>query len=160
MLVKFYYHPERKGERDGLPFYENEIYVEIFRDSTNTVVRRATQDHFDLYPESYAAFTKTSAKMDESGYPIELWPALTPADVENLKAAGLTTVEKLSQSVLGKVPPHLHHFISLAKDQIKVARGSAAEELNQLREENEILKSQLAESKSLVNSLRKAKEAA
>lgn len=158
MFVKFYNRPvaTRKDE-NGLPFYENQVFVIIARDATNQVERRADEEDFDRFPETYAAFLKATRRDEKhEGLILEMWPLVTPADVENLKVHGFHTVQqlaKVNRSDQAKMPPHIGVLVTSAKNYVKVAGEVAktaerVEELSRenanLREELGIVKAQLA----------------
>ena len=132
MLAKFYLRPVSKTVDDtGLPLYKDEVFVIIKRDSTHTVERLAEPADFTRFHLEYAHFLKSIEKMDESdgGVPLELWPVATPADVLNLKARGIKTVQQLAKvnsKVLSIMPGPVKVLVDQAKRYMEIAGAANA----------------------------------
>src|ERR1700741_4865537 len=81
----------------GRPIYRNEERVQfIMPGSPNQPVFRVTDEHRQRWAEAYAAF-KRGEEMTADGTPLEQWPTLTRAQVLELKAMGVYSVEQASQ---------------------------------------------------------------
>lgn len=147
MFVTFYNHPvQTKIDEQGLPFYENKVFVIISRDHTNEVNRPADEDDFERFPETYAAFLKATSKEEKhEGLVLEMWALATPADILNLKAHGFHTVQQLAKVAKGKqaeMPPHIGVLVEQAKNYVKIAGDAnlVTERINALTEEISMLK--------------------
>ena len=86
------------SEKAGHPVYDSVEKVEIIipGQSLSTAVRFVNQELKNRWPQQYAAF-KAGMEAPVEGTPIEEWPPLIPAEVANLKAINIMTVEQLSQ---------------------------------------------------------------
>jgi len=86
---------------DGLPVFRNVTMIQIERPPTLHLIREATPQEFHDYPEEYDAFKREVKGRDpvvsEMGYPLVMWPALTPADVRTFVSRGIYTVEELAK---------------------------------------------------------------
>jgi hypothetical protein len=160
MLVTFYNRPVQAGVgEDGLPLFQDRVYVKIARDMTNTVDRAATEEDYERFPLAWKHYQKKSRPAELGGFPLEMWPTLTPSEVAMLKARDVFTVQQFA--AIGKqnargMPPALAEKQRLAVEYIAVAGDANAvteklqdlkakldmltEENKQLREENAILK--------------------
>jgi hypothetical protein len=163
MLVRFYYAPVKVHNDDGgIPVYSDVAFVQITMDATTTVDRKARDADFERFPEQYAHFLKTQVGYEpiENEVPLEMWPMCTPADVQNLRARGVRTVEQLAKAkpeLVKIMPPSVVSLVGSAKNYLTMA-GSAAKttaladklinENNVLKEENAMLKAQIANLKA------------
>jgi hypothetical protein len=96
------------------------------------------------FPRQYAAWKAGAEQETAGGWPLEKWPELDVAQVEELRARGVRTVEQLagmSDANLGKLGPGWRAVRQAAQDFLEAAKSSAP--LTRLREENETLKSQV-----------------
>lgn len=100
LLVKFYLHPAQdkaKTKAAGRPVFVDKEYISIMapgnRDSK--VARPARRMDIDRFPRHYEAFKKNE-EVPIEGTPLTQWPAVTKAQVENLKYANIITVEQLA----------------------------------------------------------------
>jgi len=100
LYVKFFYHP-RKNEllstQEGRPIYEDREYIEItVPGNRDMVVCRPISDiERERFPRHYAAFRNKAAQPND-GTPLNIWPALTKAQVEEMKFFNVHTVEQLA----------------------------------------------------------------
>ncbi len=138
MLVKFFNRAVQKGlDEQGLPFYENALFITISRDSTHEVIREADEDDFVRFPETYEAFLKANDNGDVlSGIPIEMWPLATPADVENIRLNKIKTVQELAKLDKSKAPAYIGVLVDKAKDYVNMAGdvGKTAQQIDKLKE--------------------------
>lgn len=123
MFVKFYYKPTESGfGEDGLPLYEDRIWVIIARDSTHKMDRVAKDEDFKRFQPIYDAFVRENAEYSElEGFPLEMWSALKPSQVATLKAREIRTVQELAKSPPAKMPSEYRELKSLADKFIKLA---------------------------------------
>lgn len=86
---------------DGLPHFVNTTMIQIERPPLLKLNREANRDDFQNYPEEYEAFQRTlrarNEAIAEDGYPLVMWPVLSPADVETFAARQIYTVEDLAK---------------------------------------------------------------
>jgi hypothetical protein len=102
-------HMTAKSEAEGRQIYEEMEYVRILvpGDSKSLVDEKVKDHHRDRWPTQYARF-KNNQLAPEDGMPLDLWPAIGPAQVMELRAAHVRTVEALaglSDAQLQKVCP-------------------------------------------------------
>lgn len=80
--------------REGRPCWRQEERVQFMAPgSTNQHVARVTDEHRQRWPEAYAAF-KSGVDAPVDGIPLEQWPALNKAQVFELRALHINTVEQ------------------------------------------------------------------
>ena len=160
MFVQFYFKPvERGNSDDGLPFYEDQVYIKITRDATHSVERKANEDDYERFEELHKKFLKaTSGHKTVEGYPLHLWSVLTPAQIQNFNARDIYTVQELadlSETKLKKMPRE----VSTLRDQavLFVELAGAGEGLTKkakaLKAENTELLDQVNTLKARVTSL-------
>ena len=113
-LVHFYegWADHHEVSTDGFPVYQNTVMIQIERPPLLKLNREANRDDFANYPDEYAAFKTINRGRDgsvsEQGYPLVMWPVLTPADIQIFAARGIYTVEELAK-LAGRrdMPPDL-----------------------------------------------------
>jgi hypothetical protein len=102
-LVHFYqgWATTHETSADGLPVYRDVVMIQIERPPTLKLNREAEPQEFVDYPDEYDAFKKEIRARDpgvsEIGYPLVMWPALTPASVQMFAVRGIYTVEELAK---------------------------------------------------------------
>jgi hypothetical protein len=86
-----------QSEKAGHPVYDDVEMVEIniAGSSRATSVQIVKAEHKQRWPQAYAAF-QAGLEPAHDGAPLEEWPPLSPAQVANLKAMNIHTVEQLS----------------------------------------------------------------
>ena len=162
-IVRFYEKPKlnkAKTSEAGRPIYDSVEMVEVivagdkhFRphfpahEPTVTYDNATQQDDrrtwAERYPAEYKAY-KTQGTMSVSGTPVEAWPLLTRAQVAELKALDIFTVEQIAdmtdrnRHILG---PSARQIIAQARTYIDQARDTAAPQ--RLAAENEALRAEL-----------------
>lgn len=165
MFVRFYYAPVEAGtDQNGVPVYEDAVHVIINVDATNTVDRKARESDFERFPDQYDYLKKSSVGYEpiEGQVPLEMWPMCKPADIANLKARGIRSVEDLAAvkpDLLKKMPPSVASLVESAKNYMTMA-GSVnkkSELADRLIEENKALREEVGLLKSEVAMLRKEK---
>jgi len=120
LLVRFYRKPVKDDDlslKDGRPIFVEREYVEIMvpgdRDSVNRPVRDEDKQRFAKVYEKWA---RTGAQPVQ-GTPLEAWPQITRAQVEELRYFNVTTVEALAE--LADV--HASRFMGLYEMKKKAA---------------------------------------
>lgn len=162
-VVRFYEKPKlnkQKTAEAGRPIYDSVEMVEVivagdkhFRPhfpahEPTVTYDNATQQEdrrtwAERYPAEYKAY-KTQGMMSVSGTPVEAWPLLTRAQVAELKALDIFTVEQIAdmtdrnRHVLG---PSARQLIAQAKAYIEQASNAATPQ--KLAAENEALRAEL-----------------
>lgn len=96
-----------KSAQEGRPVYDDVEMVEIIIPGQNQSIatERVKQHHKERWPSQYAAW-KAGLEAVHDGSPLELWPPLTPAQIANLKALNVHTVEQLAavdDQALGRI---------------------------------------------------------
>jgi hypothetical protein len=88
---------EFKSNEAGHSIYADVEMVEVIipGDSKSTWAGRVKQEHKDRWPREYEAFKKGQA-VEHDGYPLKMWPPMTPALVATLGALNVYTVEQLA----------------------------------------------------------------
>ena len=86
---------------DGLPLFIDTTMIQIEKPPLLKLNRAATPEDFANYPAEYDAFKSSlkarDAAIGDNGYPLVMWPALSPAQVETFAARGIYTVEELAK---------------------------------------------------------------
>ena len=160
MLVKFYFRPVKTGTgEDGLPLYEDQVWVKINRDMTHSVDRQAKEEDFSRFRELYDSFKRETADYSElEGFPLEMWSALRPAEVANLKSRNFRTVQDLAKTkgtVLQSMPGDYKELVARSKKFIALAGMGTGltKEAERISSENELLKEDLAAAKKHIKAL-------
>lgn len=153
LLVRFYEKAYRVT-RDEL--VEGKLVPRIAFEKRERVAIRIPGDktleaHHDVdeaikerFPRQYAAWKSGAEAETAGGWPLEKWPEVDVAQIEELRARGVRTVEHLagmSDANLAKLGPGWRPVRQAAQDFLESAKSAAP--LTRLREENEALKSRL-----------------
>lgn len=146
-LVKFENRAVQTGEEEGLPVFEDKIHLIVDRPPNTRVIRVAKDDDKEKYPDAFKLFekTQTANAETEGGMPLDKWPSLTPADVKNLLARDITSVEQLANlpaKEAKKLTGRLAELPDRAKDFVEIASGAGQSEvmIGELKAEIELLK--------------------
>jgi hypothetical protein len=131
LYVTFGLHPrqnEAKTLEQGRPIFDDLEYVKIIvpGDKQNEVHRPANDADRRMYRNQYAAFKAGNADA-QSGTPLTEWPAITRAQVEELRYFKVHTVEQLgnlSDASIMNIGP-IRALVSKAKDYLERAAGNA-----------------------------------
>lgn len=131
--------------REGRPIFIHQERVQhLIPGSPNQPVEIVNQSHRDRWPEQYEAF-KRGEEMAHEGTPLEQWPILNRAQVLELKALGIFTVEQcadLSDTAMQRIPIAGQRIRDRARAYIDEAEKTAFVE--KLNRENEALSSRIA----------------
>ena len=162
--AEFYTHPkiDQKGtDEAGRPIYKDTAYVMIMipGDKDNIVRRPVRHNDKMRFPQQWAQY-ESGKEQVQDGTPLEHWPLLTRAQVEELKFFGVRTVEALSampdsqaQKFMG-----INALKQKATDYIEAASSDAP--LLALRNENDLLREQMEAQQRQINELIAAQKAA
>lgn len=95
---QFHLHPVMVGRNaEGVPQYEDRHYVRIKTPgSRDTVDREVNDDDKRRWPMQWHAYEAGQEEVVD-GFPVEQWPAASPADVNNMRSLGLRTVEEVAE---------------------------------------------------------------
>lgn len=96
------------------------------------------------FPRQYAAWKSGAEQETAGGWPLEKWPEMDVAQIEELRTKGVRTVEQfagMSDANLSKLGPGWRPLRQAAQDFLEAAKSAAP--LTRLREENEALKARL-----------------
>jgi len=156
LWVKFYSEPVHmaaKSEKEGRPIYEDRDFIEIITpgDSTSVIRRQARDDDKQRFARVWERY-KAGQELSPEGTPIEAWPAITRAQVEELKYMKCFTVEQLaatSDAQCQRLGMAMMGLRTKAKAFLESARDTAAAqryatENEQLRREMEDLRAEFA----------------
>jgi len=163
MLVKFYLQPKldkTATAEQGRPIYVDKEYVSIMvPGGRDCVVRPARQMDIDRWPRHYAAYQNK----DEDfvvGTPLEMWPAMSRSQVEELKHFNIRTVEQLADladshaqnfMAIGSLRTRAKLFLEAAKDS--AVTENLQTELEKRDDEIETLKLAITEQGAQIQAL-------
>lgn len=155
---RFYRSKEENGFKSsqaGHPVFDDVEMVEIIIPGQTQSIShvRVKQAQRDRWPQQYAAF-KAGLEPALEGSPLEEWPPLSPAQVANLKALQIHTVEQLataSDTVLEKIGMGSRALRDKAAAWLDNANGGEA--LSKALAHNERLTAELADMQRKHNDL-------
>jgi hypothetical protein len=101
LFVTFYkapVHLEYRSEQEGRPIYEERVHIRIIvpGDNLNIVERESWEGDQQRFPKQWMAFQAKDTEQGTAGTPLEQWPSLNRAQVEELKALRFYTVESIA----------------------------------------------------------------
>jgi hypothetical protein len=101
LLVKFFKHPRQdivRSQEAGRPIFAEEDYIQIMQpgNKDSIVIRPATDRDKDRFAEHYRKYQAREDQSEAEGTPLSEWPAVTRAQVEELKFLNVFTVEQLA----------------------------------------------------------------
>ena len=156
LLVKFFVAPLKNDEKslaEGRPIFDDVDMIEIrVRGTKDNIVQRPVRpDDKVRFREAYRAHMDGN-KAALTGTPLAQWPVMSTSQVEEMKYLGFTTVEQIADANDGVVAsiPGLQGLKNKAKAFIEFSKGAApieqlSKEVADAKNENEVLKRQLAE---------------
>lgn len=102
MIVRFYVRAVQnnfESNKQGRPIFEDIVYCDYYP-AGSTLLRMdvpAREHHKQRFAKQWAYYQSTQGgDSREMGTPLAQWPALSPADVENLKGMKFNTIENLA----------------------------------------------------------------
>jgi hypothetical protein len=161
LMVRFYLSEELNEPRSreaGMNKYDDIEMVEILIPGCrDNCIRKASDQDKQRFARQYASFLNTKGTGHE-GTPLSQFPFISPGERKELEYFNIYTGEglvSLSDGYLEKVPLDLRPMIQKVKAFMEYAKDSSvvvkhAAENNELRQEIDLLKSQL---KQLMGSL-------
>ncbi len=101
LFVQFFMHPvkmEFKSEQEGRPIFEEKLHIRIIipGDNTNIVEREAWEGDKMRFPRQWLQFQAMGKQDGILGTPLDQWPILNRAQIEELKAVKFYTVESIA----------------------------------------------------------------
>ena len=153
---------------DGLPRYRDTVRIIKSVPPLTEVQYEATEADFDENPGPYQAFTKLQeARMqlpEEAGFPLALWPVISPAQFQSLVARGIYTIEQLAKvrSDPG-TPGEFKELVERAKQMLALSSNIGKFEAMLLDRDGQIaalveqtaeMKSTISAQNSLINTLK------
>lgn len=147
------WEPTGEVSKDGLPQQRLVTIIRLSKPPFLDVRRPAEESDIEHYDQPYKLYLKLKAGRDLDaieGYPIVLWPALSRAEAEQCVGAGILTVEELAKHAgrtNAKAPAGILQLAARAKRMLDLqkAGGKLEPVVEQLRQEREQLKEQVAE---------------
>lgn len=147
-IVKFFTktveNPVRTREAGGVKKFDNVEYISVSYPGAAPLeefVTSLTDEWRERFPSEYEAWKRTKENVVD-GFPLEMWPVLDPARVEEFKHMGLRTVENIANiadNVLQRVGLDARQLRDKAKDFISMQKGDF-HKMETLRSEHENLK--------------------
>ncbi len=155
--IKFYMgvSPDSDAtEREGRPIFRDEEYIQIFTSKDSIVDRPVRDTDKQRWPRQYQGWKLTNvSEPGMAGTPLEVWPQMSRAQVEEFKYFKVYTVEQLAempdqqaQKIMG-----VQRLKLLAKAYVETARGEAP--MLKMQKELETRDEAIAELKSAVADL-------
>jgi len=99
-LVTFYESWKQNGVgEDGLPLFEQVVMIRKSKPPLLMVEDPATEEDQDYFADAWRMFQKSRTVRDLSvkGYPLALWPVISPSELQTLIARDIVTVEQLAE---------------------------------------------------------------
>ncbi len=143
------------SQQAGRPIWNDVEMVEVNFPGNNLTkwVGRVTDEHRERWPEHYRRF-KAQEEQRPDGMPIEEWPMVTRAQVRELKALEMHTVEQIaamSEIAIQRIGMGARDLKQ--KAQAYLAELDGVSTIRQTIEENERLKTQVAAQQNQINEL-------
>ena len=135
----------RKSAQEGRPIFDEHeyVYIRIAGDKGTVVSEKVTDQHRARWPAEYAAW-KNKTALASSGTPLEQWPPLSLAQLHELKAVNIRSVEDLaglSDAGIQKLGMGGRKLVEMAKAYLDTAKGGAA--VSRLEHEREQMQMRL-----------------
>lgn len=152
LWVKFFDKPVQnnfKSEKEGRPIFDTVTFVSIITpgQTGQKIERKVSDADKDRFPKQWMNYQRGQSEKIE-GTPIDQWPVLNTAQVEEMKALKFYTVEQVSaasDAQVNSLGPNGFPLRDKAKAFLAQARDTAAAQ--KFAVENEALKSELADAK-------------
>jgi|KBSMisStaDraftv2_1062788.scaffolds.fasta_scaffold64659_2 hypothetical protein len=169
-LVRFVvgFEPDGVAEADGMPIYREVIKIVLSRPPYLEHTRVATEDDFENEADAYKMFVREQKGLkrnETDGYPLALWPAISPSDLQNCLHREIYTVEQLAKLALGgarNVPPPIVEIAKRAKRMIELQKETGRHEariselegqIGALREQNNEFRAKIEGQNTLIATL-------
>lgn len=144
------------SEREGRPIFRDQERVELIipGNNLNIPVEVVNASHKERWPKAYESF-KAGIEMSADGTPLEQWPILRPAQIMELKALNLFTVEhvaEMSDHTIQRIAQGGMRLRELAKAYLDDAAASAS--LAKATADNERKDARISELEHQLNQMR------
>lgn len=149
------------SEKEGRPIFEDREFVSIIPigDPKTVVVREASTNDRERFPEEYAQFKKGEAARP-TGTLLSEWPPLRPAQIKMLEYLNIFTVEQLAEIddlAKQRIGMGANELVILAKAFVAKAKDNAipqalAAENARMKDEMAQLRAQMAEMAEMIKS--------
>lgn len=166
VFAEFFYEPmldETQSTAQGRPVYRDVPHIRICipGDNTRETIRpvnkestRYTPSDMERFPRQWEAFMRQEHQHGD-GTPLEHWPMVTKAQVKELKALDIHTVEMLAAvSDVNLKWMGARQLRDNAKIWLEEANNGAG--VAQVRKENEDLKARIASLEAMFHDMQKA----
>jgi hypothetical protein len=142
-------------EKQGRAVFMNVEWVDIIvpGDMKSRFSSKVTEEHRNRWPLHYQAF-KNKQEAPVSGTPIEQWPVLTPAQVDELKSYNIKTIEEmaaLNETYLDAMGMGSREMQVKARAYLEAAAGTA--DVQKLRLDIDRKDKEIAELKRQISEL-------
>lgn len=132
LRIRFHLHPvkdEKKSIQEGRPIFEDQEYVEIAIPGDKDNVSDTPLNEFTRrrFAQQYAAWKASGGNNAVIGTPLDAWPGVSRAQVEELKYFNVRTVEELA-SLSDTNCQKFAGIVSIrqrARDFVAAAKGEA-----------------------------------
>lgn len=149
LAVTFYMRPikdERESATQGRPIFRDVPYVKIQMpgDKLSAFEAKVTQEHRLRFPRQWAMFEAGHTEQQIVGTPLREWPPLTAAQVAEMNALSIFTVEQLaglSDTGLDRLGLHARTLQNKARAFLESAKSAAP--IEHLTAENAQLRERL-----------------
>lgn len=153
---------------DGLPRFRETVRIIKSVPPHTEVYYEATEADFEDYPGPYQLFLKEQGartiQPTNTGFPLALWPVITPAQFKALTARDITTIEQLAKlRVEPNMPGEFKALVERAKQMLALSANIGKFEamirdrdgqIEALNEQVNELKSTVSAQNSLINTLK------
>jgi hypothetical protein len=152
-LVSFFESYSQAGlGSDGLPLFKTVIMIRKAKPPRLEVEALATEEDFEQFHEAYRLFERQRGARSPTvdGYPLALWPVVSPADLKTLAARDIVTVEQLAALAAkkgGNIPAPIVELAARAKQLVALQKETGRYEIiiNDLTQQRDALVEQLRE---------------
>lgn len=159
LYIRFFEASQKDDEataKAGRPIFQKveKVEIRIPGDKTNAPVKFVTDEHRQRWPKQYAAWKQGLDQDTADGTPLEKWPGVDVAQVDELRALRIRTVEHLAavtDSALGNLGPGWRPIRQAALDWLAAAKQMAP--LTAVRAENEELKARAEAQQKMIDEL-------
>lgn len=160
-IIKFYEGWEEAGlGPDGLPLFREVVRIRKSVPPLTEVDYVATDADFEEFPDPYRLFQKEQGarKPSQAGYPLALWPVISPADFKTLAARDIVTVEQLAvlanrRGNADQIPAPILELAKRAKKMIELQANTGKFEalIDTLTAERDAIKADLTEANATIS---------
>lgn len=152
-LVRFVDGYDAAGiSEDGLPYFKQTVKIFISRPPLLEITRVATDEDIDMYEDAYRLYQREKRGKEigpeADGYPLSMWPVVTPALHAMLSAREIYTIEQLASMRLSSgVPAEVKELADRAKRMVAMSKdiGQHEQRERDFQGQIEVLQEQVKE---------------